>query len=119
MDPTRQARGCARPDRANGVIALANLLERAYRGSRIGYTAACVYLRIKLPRWWDRLLRRAPGENVQRFRYARARSAAVPMRSTLAYYGKTLDLIDTTGVVMAAMQALTKKVKALEHGTTA
>ena len=38
----------------------ANLLERAYRGARIGYTAACVYLRIKLPRWWDRLLRRAP-----------------------------------------------------------
>ncbi len=39
---------------------LLRLLERPYRGSRIGYTAACVYLRIKLPRWWDRLLRRDP-----------------------------------------------------------
>jgi predicted unusual protein kinase regulating ubiquinone biosynthesis (AarF/ABC1/UbiB family) len=35
-------------------------LERAYRGTRIGYTAICVWLRIKLPRWWDRLLRRDP-----------------------------------------------------------
>ncbi len=34
--------------------------ERLYRGSRIGWTAACVYLRIKLPRWQDRLLRRDP-----------------------------------------------------------
>jgi ubiquinone biosynthesis protein len=29
--------------------------ERALRGAQIGYTAACVYLRIKLPRWWDQL----------------------------------------------------------------
>ena len=36
-------------------------LERAYRGTRIGYTAACVWLRIKAPRWWDRLLGRDPG----------------------------------------------------------
>ena len=40
---------------------LLQLLERAYRGSRIGYTAACVWLRIKVPRWWDRLLGRDPG----------------------------------------------------------
>ena len=32
------------------------LLERAYRGSRIGYTALCVWLRYKLPR---RLMRRS------------------------------------------------------------
>ena len=31
----------------------AKLLERMVRGTRIGHTAACVWLRIKLPRWWD------------------------------------------------------------------
>ena len=41
---------------------ISQLLERAYRGSRIGYTAACVWLRIKIPRWWDRLLRRDPAD---------------------------------------------------------
>ena len=32
---------------------ISKALERGYRGSRIGYTAACVYLRIKIPRVWD------------------------------------------------------------------
>ncbi len=39
---------------------LGQLVERPYRGSRIGYTAACVYLRIKIPRLYDRLRRRDP-----------------------------------------------------------
>jgi predicted unusual protein kinase regulating ubiquinone biosynthesis (AarF/ABC1/UbiB family) len=29
-------------------------LERATRGAQIGWTALCVWLRIKLPTWWDR-----------------------------------------------------------------
>ncbi len=37
---------------------LGTAARRAYRGARIGYTAACVWLRYKIPRWWDRLLRR-------------------------------------------------------------
>ena len=32
-----------------------HLLERAYRGSRIGYTALCVWLRYKTPKWFDQL----------------------------------------------------------------
>ncbi len=35
-------------------------LERAYRGSQIGYTASCVWLRYKLAGWQDRLLGRDP-----------------------------------------------------------
>ena len=31
------------------------LAERAYRSSRIGYTAVSVWLRYKVPAWWDRL----------------------------------------------------------------
>lgn len=27
--------------------------DRALRGAQIGWVAACVYLRVKLPRWWD------------------------------------------------------------------
>ena len=34
--------------------------RRAYRALRIGYTAGCVWLRYKLPRWWDRLRRVDP-----------------------------------------------------------
>ena len=34
--------------------------RRVYRAARIGYTAGCVWLRYKLPRWWDPLLRRDP-----------------------------------------------------------
>ena len=30
-------------------------LERLTRGAQIGYTALCVWLRIKLPTWADRL----------------------------------------------------------------
>jgi predicted unusual protein kinase regulating ubiquinone biosynthesis (AarF/ABC1/UbiB family) len=41
---------------------ISHAIERIYRGSRIGYTAACVYLRIKIPRLWDRLLRRDPAD---------------------------------------------------------
>ena len=36
-------------------------LERASRGSQIGYTAACVWLRYQLPSWWDRALGRDSG----------------------------------------------------------
>jgi predicted unusual protein kinase regulating ubiquinone biosynthesis (AarF/ABC1/UbiB family) len=42
------------------VRRLAVELERAVRGAQIGYTAVCVWLRIKLPAWWDRLLGRTP-----------------------------------------------------------
>ena len=35
-------------------------LERALRASRIGYTALCVWLREKIPLWWDRALGRDP-----------------------------------------------------------
>ncbi|MBW2280589.1 MAG: AarF/ABC1/UbiB kinase family protein [Deltaproteobacteria bacterium] len=33
---------------------------RFWRSARIGYTAACVWLRYKGPRWWDRALGRDP-----------------------------------------------------------
>ena len=36
------------------------IVERVYRSGRIGWTALCVWLRYKTPRWWDRLLRRDP-----------------------------------------------------------
>jgi predicted unusual protein kinase regulating ubiquinone biosynthesis (AarF/ABC1/UbiB family) len=36
------------------------IAERTVRGARIGHTAASVYLRIKLPRWWDWLLGNDP-----------------------------------------------------------
>ena len=39
------------------LLAVAN---RVWRSARIGYTAVCVWLRYKLPRWWDRALRRDP-----------------------------------------------------------
>ena len=39
---------------------LAVELERVTRGAQIGYTALCVWLRIKLPTWWDRLRGRDP-----------------------------------------------------------
>ncbi len=39
---------------------LLHLLERGYRAARIAWVAVSVYLRYKLPRWWDRLLRREP-----------------------------------------------------------
>ena len=42
------------------MSSILSLLERSYRGSRIGYTALCVWLRYKAPRWWDALLRRDP-----------------------------------------------------------
>ena len=35
-------------------------LERVARATRIGFTAACVWLREKLPQWWDRALGRDP-----------------------------------------------------------
>ena len=35
-------------------------LNRVWRSGSIGYVAACVWLRYKLPRWWDRALRRDP-----------------------------------------------------------
>jgi ubiquinone biosynthesis protein len=35
-------------------------IERALRTSRIGYTAACVWLREKIPTWWDRFRGRDP-----------------------------------------------------------
>ena len=38
------------------------LAERAYRSLRIGFTALCVWLRLKLPRGWDRLRGRARTE---------------------------------------------------------
>lgn len=41
---------------------LAAFPERALRGARIGYTAACVYLRIKVPRWWDQLAGNDPAK---------------------------------------------------------
>jgi predicted unusual protein kinase regulating ubiquinone biosynthesis (AarF/ABC1/UbiB family) len=37
-------------------------LERALRAARIGYTAVCVWLREKLPLWWDKSLGRDPGK---------------------------------------------------------
>lgn len=42
---------------AGGVFGVA---ERAIRAGRIGHTAASVYLRIKTPRWWDRLVGNDP-----------------------------------------------------------
>jgi predicted unusual protein kinase regulating ubiquinone biosynthesis (AarF/ABC1/UbiB family) len=39
------------------LLAVAN---RVWRSARIGYTAVCVWLRYKLPHWWDRALRRDP-----------------------------------------------------------
>ncbi len=38
------------------------LAERAYRSLRIGFTALCVWMRLKLPRVWDRLLGRDRAE---------------------------------------------------------
>ena len=37
-------------------------LERALRGARIGYTALCVWLREKVPLWWDKALGRDPSK---------------------------------------------------------
>lgn len=34
--------------------------NRIWRSAQIGYTAACVWLRYKLPRWWDRARGRDP-----------------------------------------------------------
>ena len=42
-----------------GIVELA---EQAVRGLRIGATAGTVYLRIKLPRWWDWALGRDPAD---------------------------------------------------------
>ncbi|MCZ6871015.1 MAG: AarF/UbiB family protein [Gammaproteobacteria bacterium] len=39
---------------------LGRLCERAYRSARIGHTAATVWLRYKVPRWWDARLGRDP-----------------------------------------------------------
>lgn len=39
---------------------LRRLIERLYRNVRIGWTAACVWLRYKSPQWWDRLRGRDP-----------------------------------------------------------
>ncbi len=39
---------------------LRHLFERAYRALRIAWVAVSVYLRYKIPRSWDRLLRREP-----------------------------------------------------------
>jgi predicted unusual protein kinase regulating ubiquinone biosynthesis (AarF/ABC1/UbiB family) len=36
------------------------LVDRLYRNARIGWTAACVWLRYKTPQWWDRLRGRDP-----------------------------------------------------------
>ena len=41
---------------------LGRIFERAYRGTRIGYTAVSVWLRYKLPRWWDAYRGRDPDE---------------------------------------------------------
>ncbi len=37
-------------------------LERAVRTSRIGFTALCVWLREKIPTWWDKSLGRDPAK---------------------------------------------------------
>ena len=42
----------------NPLTLIAAVANRVWRSSRIGYTAGCVWLRYKLPRWWDRALRR-------------------------------------------------------------
>ena len=39
---------------------MGRLIARPYRASRIGWTALCVWLRYKIPAWWDLLLRRDP-----------------------------------------------------------
>jgi len=41
-------------------VILRRLIERLYRNVRIGWTAACVWLRYKSPQWWDRLRGRDP-----------------------------------------------------------
>ncbi|MEE9254576.1 MAG: AarF/UbiB family protein, partial [Pseudomonadales bacterium] len=41
---------------------LGRIAERVYRSARIGYTAASVWLRYKLPRWWDARRGRDPDE---------------------------------------------------------
>jgi ubiquinone biosynthesis protein len=41
-------------------VILRRLAERLYRNVRIGWTAACVWLRYKSPQWWDRLRGRDP-----------------------------------------------------------
>ena len=66
--------------------ALARVAERLYRNARIGWTALCVWLRYKVPTWWDRLLRRDP---------ARRDMAAIHQRNA--------DQIFNTAVAMRGM----------------
>ncbi len=34
---------------------MSKIIDRVYRSSRIGYTATCVWLRYKIPKWYDQL----------------------------------------------------------------
>ena len=62
------------------------LAERLYRNARIGWTAACVWLRYKTPQSWDRLLRRDPSR-----------------RDMAAIHQRNADQIFDTAVAMRGM----------------
>jgi len=65
---------------------MGRLFERAYRSVRIGWTALNVWLRYQMPRWWDRLLRRDPGQ-----------------RDMAAIHQRNADQIFRTAVAMRGM----------------
>jgi predicted unusual protein kinase regulating ubiquinone biosynthesis (AarF/ABC1/UbiB family) len=65
---------------------IARLFERAYRSTRIGWTALCVWLRYQTPKWWDRLRRRDPD-----------------LRDMSAIHQRNADQIFHTAVAMRGM----------------
>src|SRR5262244_3653952 len=71
------------------------LLERALRTSRIGYTAGCVWLREKIPSWWDR----ARGRDPEKRNYSRIhqRNADQIYRTATRLRGLLLKVCQVVG----------------------
>ena len=96
------------------------LLESFYRANRIGYTAICVWLRYKMPKWYDQLRGVDPDDrDMSRIHQRNADqifNAAVSMRGMLI---KMCQVIGTRSDVFPAQYVKTLCCYILALSTTA
>jgi ubiquinone biosynthesis protein len=70
-------------------------LERGWRAARIGYTALCVWLREKVPLWWDRARGRDPA--ARDYSAIHLRNAQQIFRTATALRGLLLKVCQVVG----------------------
>jgi len=71
------------------------LLERFYRASRIGYTAICVWLRYKIPRWYDQI--RGADPDVRDMSSIHQKSADQIFNSAVSMRGMLIKMCQVVG----------------------